>query len=132
MSLYKIYKNLTNGKWSIKDHSSGLVVGHADGVILKDCKFIVNESGRQRVLRERQKNVHAYILGSVTEVKGFKSFKGRDINPVDPPSYIPWITHEVGYNPYKYKSFVDSWTFNSVYQSKYVICCERGRVYYQE
>lgn len=60
----KVYKNLTNGKWSIKQGRK--VVAHADEIFLRDPYFEVNEAGRQRVLRERKKYVHAYVCGHLS------------------------------------------------------------------
>lgn len=59
----KVYKNLTNGLWSIKDSKSGLVLGHAPSVSLVNAKFSVGEKGRLRVIEEKKKYVHAYIIG---------------------------------------------------------------------
>lgn len=61
--LVKVYKNLHNGLWSIKDAKTGLVLGHTSELTLHICTFKVSESGRQRVLKEKQKNVHAYVIG---------------------------------------------------------------------
>ncbi len=43
----------------------GLVVGHADQLMLQDCVFIVNPSGVARAQREGRKNVHAFIQGRI-------------------------------------------------------------------
>lgn len=63
-----IYWNLHKNVWSIKDMKSKLVIAHAESVLLTDCTFKVSESGRQRVIRERKKNVHAGVLGTLTGV----------------------------------------------------------------
>lgn len=41
------------------------VIGYMDGMTLRDARFTVSESGRQRVLREGVKNVHAHVSGFV-------------------------------------------------------------------
>lgn len=82
----RIYRNLNNGKVSIKQ--DGLVIGHADKAFLQDAKFIVSETGRQRVLLEKQKSVHAYIEGYW--VKDF---------------VVPLNGKLVWYNPYLTDSF---------------------------
>lgn len=58
-----IYKNLTRKCWSIKQ--KGLVVAYTNNIIIKDVTCIVNEKGRLRVLKENQKNVHAYLKGVI-------------------------------------------------------------------
>lgn len=46
----------------------GRVVGHVSAIELDGCTFRVSEAGRQRVIRERQKNVHATVRGRVVMV----------------------------------------------------------------
>lgn len=58
-------------------------------IALEDVVFKVSEAGRQRVLREKRKNVHAGVLGTVLGI------------PVLQPA------DKAFYNPYKYDSFVD-------------------------
>ncbi len=64
-----VYRKLSsNPCWSVKAMDGpykGLVVAHADSFALYGCRFWVDEKGRQRVLRERRKNVHAGVIGEV-------------------------------------------------------------------
>ena len=55
---------------------------------LENVTFKVSEAGRQRVLREGRKNVHAYIIGDLVD--------GRPLTEGE----------TVTYNPYKFSSFV--------------------------
>lgn len=87
-----VYKNLHNGMYSIKQ--SGLVVAHAERLCLVDVKFVVNRSGRDRVLKEKKKNVHAFIKGRVSG-----SCMGTTAIRNDLPM-------EVTYDPYKYNRFM--------------------------
>ena len=57
----------------------------------------VNKKGRERVLREKRKNVHAGISGYLSQK--FFSDAWDDITEKE-------LT-EITYNPYKYESFVD-------------------------
>ena len=70
----EVYKNLHRGCWSVRQN--GIVRFHTYAIALEQCQFKVSESGRQRVLREKRKNVHAFIKGMVTRkgdrVKGDK------------------------------------------------------------
>lgn len=62
----EVYRNLNrrDGVWySVRQN--GKVVGHTQLLRLRDCYFVVNEAGRQRVLRTGRKNVHAFVLGYV-------------------------------------------------------------------
>jgi hypothetical protein len=62
--MVKVYYNLHNGLFSIKCKESGLVLAHGEHIQIKDPVFKVSEKGRQRVLAEGKKNVHAYVIGS--------------------------------------------------------------------
>ena len=79
-----IYKNLHNGLFSVKQ--GGLVVAHIESVLLSSVSFKVNESGRIRVIREKKKNVHAYIVGYVLNVNS---------------TPISLLKRSITYNPYK-------------------------------
>jgi hypothetical protein len=85
-----VYKNLHMDCWSIKQ--GGLVKAHATELNLWMCDFRVNRKGREKVLREKRKNVHA-------GVRGYMGESTWDTYPED-------LFEEVTYNPYKYKSFV--------------------------
>jgi len=58
-----VYYNLHKKTFSVKRTSTGKVVAHRDYVWIKDAQFVVSEAGRQRVLREKKKNVHAFVRG---------------------------------------------------------------------
>jgi hypothetical protein len=89
MMQVKVYFNLHKKCYSIQH--KGIVIGHADEVYLTDCEFKVSKAGRERVLREKRKNVHAFITGKLSE------------------GSLVYGTN-VTYNPYKYETFVDKAT----------------------
>lgn len=68
----RIYLNLHRpGHLSVvalEGPSKGKVVAHTLALALSDCRFVVSEAGRQRVLREQAKNVHAAIQGTITAI----------------------------------------------------------------
>jgi hypothetical protein len=66
-----VYRNLHKKQWSIKQF--GLVVGHAEVLLIRDAEFKVGEAGRQRVLQEKKKNVHAGIFGYVANPSEIKA-----------------------------------------------------------
>lgn len=89
-----VYYNLHRHLWSIKaleGPNKGRVIGHSEQVCLLDCEFKVSEAGRQRVLRERRKNVHAGVVGRLA----------------DAPCPQSGDTTGVTYNPYRYATFVE-------------------------
>lgn len=65
-----------------------IVVSYSESICLRDCRFIVQPSGRKRVLDEKTKNVHAFVEGIVI----------RSLNLFDPI--------EITYNPYLFDSFI--------------------------
>jgi len=61
----QVYRNLNKPgvTYSIRDAETGLVLGHANRVLLNKCYFVVKQAGRKRVLETKKKNVHAWIEG---------------------------------------------------------------------
>ena len=89
-----VYRNLHNGLWSIKQ--DGLVKAHATELTLYNCNMYVNRKGRQRVLREQRKNVHAGIKGYLKDAELERVWGDLPEDQFD----------QITYNPYKYSSFV--------------------------
>ena len=65
----KVYFNLHKKVWSILHMTPNgwRLWGHSPRVILADVQWKVSEAGRQRVLRERRKNVHAFAIGTLLD-----------------------------------------------------------------
>lgn len=97
-----VYRNLHNNKFSIMQN--GLVVAHTNKLALQGVTFHVSEKGRERVLHERKKNVHAYV-------KGY-------IYPIKP---LPVERKEVYYNPYKVSSFMLE--NKALHECNYMVLC---------
>ena len=89
----EVYFNLHKRVFSIRSCRTGRVIQHAKHVHIVNPKFVVREGGRQRVLRERKKNVHAFVRGEITYFDDFD------------PDYLDYTL--VSYNPYKFDTFVD-------------------------
>jgi hypothetical protein len=86
----KVYFNLHKKMFSVvalEGENKGRVIAHETEVKLINATFKVSEAGRQRVIREQRKNVHACVVGTLTD-----TVKNCD--------------QAVTYNPYKYNSFV--------------------------
>lgn len=86
-----VYKNLHKNMYSIKQGRT--VVAHAERLCIASFKCVVNEAGRKRVLKTKQKNVHAYIKGEYDT-----SGCGTSCHRNDLPAVIK-------YNPFKYGFF---------------------------
>lgn len=111
----RVYRNLRRHCYSIKQ--GGRVVAYADTILLNNPNFLVSESGRQRVLREGRKNVHAYIEGLIT----FTPFKG----------YMSLNWRPLTYNPYEHTAFVDGPTQTKVITAQQVLMTPNGVLYYE-
>ena len=104
-----VYWNLHKKVWSVKalqGLQKGRVVAHRNDVMIENAEFRVSEAGRQRVLREKRKNVHAGVVGEW----------------VDSPLQTLESAHHVTYNPYKYESFVFANTDEPVYNAGVARC----------
>ncbi|QXN74117.1 hypothetical protein SEA_MICULUCIGAS_88 [Mycobacterium Phage MiculUcigas] len=89
-----VYWNLHRGMWSVKaleGPDKGRVIARHQHVVLRNVIGKVSEAGRQRVLREGRKNVHAGLVGEL--VQGEAVTLAKDARTVT-------------YNPRKYETFV--------------------------
>lgn len=101
-----VYFNLHKKVFSVKameGHNKGRVIAHSNHVTLLNATFKVSEAGRQRVLREQRKNVHAGVIGEWVENTEELCKDG------------------VTYNPYKFATFVTVQSFTPVYKASRVI-----------
>ena len=58
-----VYKNLSRQCWSVRHR--GKVVAHVREIALADVEFHVCEAARERVVRNRRREVHAWAKGAV-------------------------------------------------------------------
>jgi len=80
------------------------VVEHTKDIVIRNAKFVVSEAGRQRVLKEKRKNVHAKIVG--------------ERFPFSPLIFA--YRDKVSYNPYKGANFTISCGEKPLDKAKYV------------
>lgn len=92
-----VYWNLHRNCWSIRH--KGKVIGYADSLMLNDVTFKVYEASRQRVIREKKKNVHAFACGTLLEKNGVKPEN---------------MNRAISYNPYRFSFFYDKLTLEAV------------------
>ena len=95
--IVSVYRNLRDKKHPLYSvMHRGRVIARVRRILLTDCVFKVREGGRQRVLRDKVKNFHAFVTGKWVRRGG--AF-GQDANGRDFPV-------KVKYNPYENKTFV--------------------------
>jgi hypothetical protein len=107
---YNLHKKCLSLK-AMEGPNKGRVIAHRDSVTLVNGKFKVSEAGRQRVLKEKRKNVHAGVLGDISD----KQFN---------------LNTRVTYNPYKFNSFVKADSLEPIYE--FTSAELKGRVIYVE
>ena len=97
-----VYFNLHRKCFSVKaleGINKGRVIKHAFFVALENVTFKVSEAGRQRVLKEQRKNVHAGVVGTLV------------------PCIDAVGSERVTYNPYKGSNFTLCGTGDSILAS---------------
>ena len=103
-----VYYNLHKHTFSVT--YQGKVILHADMVKLRDVEFRVREGGKEKVRSEKNKNVHAFVIGTLEDFCEY---------PCD--NYTtPSDSIVVTYNPYKYDSFVIKDTEEPIYKANEV------------
>jgi hypothetical protein len=103
-----VYYNLHKHTFSVT--FDGKVIMHADFVKLSDVEFRVRKGGRDRVRREKSKNVHAFVIGYLED---FCQYPCENI-PKEPNGIV------VTYKPDVYDSFVYKETEEPVFHANVV------------
>ena len=89
----EVYRNLHKDCWSVRQ--DGKVLFHTEYICLRDAEFVVQPAGREKVLREQKKNVHAFVKGYL--------ISGKAANKLT--DGIEWTEDNVTYNPYEHPYF---------------------------
>lgn len=97
----------------------GRVVGHVSAIELEGCSFRVSEAGRQRVIRDHAKNVHATVRGRIVRVS-------QDTVPSEFLTEMYGAILSAGglpttYNPYFTPTFINRDTKIPVYAAQTVV-----------
>jgi hypothetical protein len=136
-----VYFNLHRKVFSIKaleGPSKGRVIGHAHTVALRDVTAKVSQAGRERVLREQKKNVHAGMVGELDATRGNDYYSLT--TPLDHWAQVSADMTDalaidlkagdgvaVTYNPYKYDSFVTVEGERAITGADYVVLSVKGK-----
>jgi hypothetical protein len=89
---YYIYRNLRTGGFSVRYR--GRVVDRLHIFTAMNVEFKVNELGRQRVIKEKQKNVHAFVVAG--RYKGLIN-KEYELDKLVKVTYNPYIDTQFKY-----------------------------------
>lgn len=110
--MMKVYWNSRQKVWSCVEH--GKVTRYAVVLDLRDCRFKVNQKGRQRVVETGKKNVHAFIIGET----------GPVTNILDRNNWT-----RVRYNPYSMDNFIRTDTGEGVFVASRIHLDAYGQVF---
>lgn len=103
----QVYRNLHKGCWSVKQN--GLVKAHSDDITMFDCEFLVNQNNRLKVIREKRKNVHAFVKGILSKYchkhdhRRWGKVKSISYNPYKLIVFMIWILM----NPFMKQTMLD-------------------------
>jgi hypothetical protein len=107
---FQIYRNLHHkDMFSIRE--KGLVVRRLENFVARDVTFRVWEGGRKRVLRERKKNVHAFVVAD-------RFYEAR----LETSGLVP-----IKYNPYEAGHFTCN---GRPIEKARAVCFREGRCYF--
>lgn len=114
----EVYYNLHEKCLSVRHTSRGAKVRHASAIIINDVRLAVQPAGREKVIREKKKNVHAYLRGEPVYIREVEFTDDGDLtdNNMWRHGYRP-----ITYNPYKYESFVYADTGEPIYEAKQLV-----------
>ena len=119
----KVYKNLHKNCYSVKASEGQFknkVIFHASSLTLSDVSFKVYENGRKRTIKEKQKNVHAFIEGYL---ESMIVLKGRSIYP----STIDYTKGDrLSYNPYRFPYFYVCHSLEPIYNCETILLDSEG------
>ena len=130
----EVYRNLHKKCFSVRH--KGKVVGYLydnEQIALTNVTLAVQPAGRAKVLREKKKNVHAFVRGEYIGFIGFRS-QPHDIQREQMyfSNFEDLDFHEVSYNPYKSDKFVEKETGKPIESSPEALIRD-GKVYlYQD
>jgi hypothetical protein len=97
----QVYRNLRKRLFSVLDRKTRRLVAYKDTLILSDVEFKVYKSGQERVRRDKQKNVHAYVIGN---------YVGSQVEDSE-------FDILVYYNPYLTDTFITLDSKNPIYKA---------------
>ncbi len=105
-----VYRNVTKNCFSVQQKVNGSlkVLAHVPCLYLTDVEYKVSEASRQRVLKEKRKNVHAKIALKKEELDELNKVHGYISSVRSLEDAIVWedkTFNRVWYNPYLTDSF---------------------------
>ena len=113
----RVFRNWKHGCYSIMQ--GGALRASARQVRLADVEFRVREQGRERMLREARRNVHAFAVGRLVDF----------VHPDEERALEVVDGRGVFYDPWRFAAFVDRETESPVARAGVAQFDEEGVVY---
>jgi len=63
-----VYRCLNRSGFVFSIRQNGLVIAHTENVTIENVTFIINLAGKNKVIKDKQKNVHAFLRGFVSNL----------------------------------------------------------------
>lgn len=103
----QVYRNLRKDNFSIRDAKTRRVIAYGTDIILSNIRMCVQKGGRKRVIREKWKNIHAFVSGT---------YEGNNYVNINQDWEV------VHYNPYTTETFINTTTGNQYFVLMWLIC----------
>lgn len=100
--------------WSVKDKSKTIL--HSNHILIRDAEFIVRKGGQSLTRQRKQRNVHAFVKGTLVVDAKETADMFQKINKSSKVAY---------YNPYKTDTFVGK-DGKAIFKAKYVLLTNDG------
>jgi len=109
----QVYRNLRKDNFSIRDAKTRRVIAYGTDIILSNIRMYVQKGGRERVIREKWKNIHAFVSGT------YEGDNYVDLNQ-------DWEV--IHYNPYTTDTFINKTTGEPIFRAN-VAYLSNGRCF---
>ena len=99
VEIYMNIRKFNKGEpfWSVRDKKTGKVIQHKEELVVKNCWFTVQPAGRDKVRKQKRKNVHAWVNGTI--MPDVRMNQGNESHyPIEERRHV-------SYNPYTYDHF---------------------------
>lgn len=103
-----VFKDIKNNRWTLWNEDKTVHLGYRDSLVLDNCKLVVLEDKRQRIVKSKKRFPHAWIVGDLSKRKGS-------------------IKKEITYNPFKNQFFKEG--IKNAFRRKKLIFTDTGKVY---
>lgn len=104
VEIYMNIRKFNRGEpfWSVRNKKTGKVIQHKEELVVKNCWFTVQPAGRDKVRKQKRKNVHAWVNGTIML---YSSLQLASLLHLNESHYPIEEGRHVSYNPYTYDHF---------------------------